>query len=188
MRTLGHILSPWLAALLLSACAVAPTSQAPDGEREEAVAPEPAAPAVDWTAVTRSLAARTAQHGIEVTASPADGIRLIVPAANGFETAQAQLRPELAASLTDLAPVLAEHPSVHAQILGHTDSIGREGYNMLLSRKRARAVRDFLMHAGIDAARLSADGRGEAEPVADNDTPEGRSQNRRVEIRLFVPD
>ncbi len=189
MRKTRHIVFPWLAALLLSACAVAPKSQAPSpaAESPDAAAKGAAAPSFDWSAVTRSLAAETAQHGVEVAESTADGVRLVIPAANGFETAKARLRPALAASLSSIAPVLTRHPAVHAEILGHTDSVGREGYNMLLSRQRARAVRDFLMNAGIDAARLSADGRGETAPVADNDTPEGRSKNRRVEIRLFVP-
>jgi len=142
---------------------------------------------VDWTAVAAGFSDLTTTHGVQITIEPAGGLRLMVPAANGFESASADLRPELESSLAALVPPLKARMDLNAEILGHTDSIGREGYNMLLSRQRARAVRDYLMNAGIDAMRLSADGRGETEPVADNGTPEGRSLNRRVEIRLFVP-
>ncbi len=67
-------------------------------------------------------------------------------------------------------------------IVGHTDSSGAESYNQQLSERRARAVLDELTRLGVPYQRLSATGRGEYEPRADNTTPAGRSQNRRVEI------
>jgi len=180
----ARFLAPCLAALMLSACAVTPpaSTQAPRAEPTR-----PSEPPVDWPAVAAGFSELTAGHGVQITIEPAGGLRLMIPAANGFESASAELRPELESSLDALIAPLKSRTELHAEILGHTDSIGREGYNMLLSRQRARAVRDYLMNAGIDAMRLSADGRGETEPVADNDTPEGRSRNRRVEIRLFSP-
>jgi outer membrane protein OmpA-like peptidoglycan-associated protein len=179
----ARLLAPCLATLVLSACAVTP----PADRGATTTAPtRPAATQLDWAAIANGFSDLTTAHGAQITIEPAGGLRLSIPAADGFESASAELRPELESSLDALVPPLKARLELKAEILGHTDSIGREGYNMLLSRQRARAVRDYLMNAGIDAMRLSADGRGETEPVADNDTPEGRSRNRRVEIRLFV--
>jgi len=184
MRIPAKLLATCVSALVLSACAVTP----PAGDTVSA--PErttPIKPQLDWQAVAASFAGLTASHGVQIATEPDGGLRLTIPAANGFDSASAELQPELTATLDALIAPLQAQPRLNAEILGHTDSIGREGYNMLLSRQRARAVRDYLMNGGIDPMRLHADGRGETEPVADNGTPEGRSQNRRVEIRLFTP-
>ncbi|MBQ9705267.1 MAG: OmpA family protein, partial [Paludibacteraceae bacterium] len=73
-------------------------------------------------------------------------------------------------------------PEVKIRIIGHTDAVGSEESNQRLSEGRAAAVRADLMARGVDASRIEAEGRGETEPVADNDTEEGRSRNRRVEF------
>jgi OOP family OmpA-OmpF porin len=77
---------------------------------------------------------------------------------------------------------LAECPEIRVTITGHTDSIGDEKYNAGLSYRRAEATRQYLVDQGISAGRLEAEGLGESEPVAPNDTSEGRAQNRRVEL------
>jgi len=69
-------------------------------------------------------------------------------------------------------------------IIGHTDSMGSEEYNQGLSERRAQAVKDYMASEGIDAAIIDVSGKGESEPVASNDTDEGRAQNRRVEIHV----
>jgi outer membrane protein OmpA-like peptidoglycan-associated protein len=68
------------------------------------------------------------------------------------------------------------------EVEGHTDSVGTNEYNMTLSENRANAVRDYLVKQGIDAYSIGARGFGEGQPVATNDTAEGRQQNRRVEL------
>jgi len=68
---------------------------------------------------------------------------------------------------------------------GHTDSYGTEEYNMGLSVRRARAVADYLVAGGIDRSRLRVEGYGETQPVASNDTEDGRAQNRRVELSVI---
>jgi len=172
-----------IAALVLSACAVTPkTEQVPT---PKPVAEAPQGP--DWQAIARDFQ-QPGNTRITVETLPGGGLKLVIPAADGFDTAQADLQPDLQRSLDALVAPINAHPELLAHVLGHTDSIGREGYNMVLSRQRARTVQDYLMAAGVAPLRLSSEGRGEMEPVADNDTPEGRSQNRRVEILLHLAE
>jgi OOP family OmpA-OmpF porin len=81
--------------------------------------------------------------------------------------------------------VLDMNPSLKVQIQGHTDSMGSDGYNQTLSEKRAGAVRDYIVSKGISADRLTVKGFGESKPVDTNDTPEGRAQNRRVQLDIM---
>jgi outer membrane protein OmpA-like peptidoglycan-associated protein len=75
---------------------------------------------------------------------------------------------------------LKNFPEVNITIEGYTDSQGSESYNQDLSERRAKSARDYLVRRGVAGTRIQAYGRGEADPVATNDTPEGRAQNRRV--------
>ena len=78
---------------------------------------------------------------------------------------------------------LMENPDVQIEIAGHTDHTGPEAYNQRLSERRAQSVLGHLVAAGVDAGRLTAEGFGESQPIADNGTRDGGAQNRRVEIR-----
>ena len=69
---------------------------------------------------------------------------------------------------------------------GHTDSTGSDEYNLELSRRRAQSVADFLATQNVDFARFSTQGYGKSDPIASNDTPEGRAQNRRVEVAIWA--
>ena len=93
------------------------------------------------------------------------------------------LRPESTPVLEEIRATLAEHVELEVVIEGHTDSQGEDAYNLSLSERRAQAVVAYLVTNGIAESRLSAAGKGETEPVADNDSPEGRAQNRRVVIK-----
>lgn len=104
-----------------------------------------------------------------------------------FETARANLKPGARQRLYQLASFLEAHPDRKVVIEGHTDSRGSESYNEELSQRRSESVQDFLIRSGIDPARITAQGYGEAYPVASNDTPAGRLQNRRVEVYLPTP-
>lgn len=99
-----------------------------------------------------------------------------------FVTNQATLLPIARERLQQVADALAENPHGNITIEGYTDSTGAQALNEELSLKRAEAVRGFLVEHGIDAGRVRAKGYGPARPVADNKTPEGRANNRRVEI------
>ncbi|MCL6607877.1 MAG: OmpA family protein [Geminicoccaceae bacterium] len=99
-----------------------------------------------------------------------------------FDFARADIKPAFAPTLDKLAGVLRKYDRSFATVVGHTDSIGSEAYNQALSLRRAEAVVDALVARGVPAGRLSAAGRGESEPRADNATEAGRQLNRRVEI------
>ena len=81
-----------------------------------------------------------------------------------------------------VATILNQFPEMKIRVEGHTDNIGRAEYNLELSQRRAQAVHDFLDAQGVAAARMSVEGFGLTRPVADNDTPEGRQRNRRVDL------
>ena len=86
-------------------------------------------------------------------------------------------------SLNEVADLMKEN-NFDLKLSGYTDNTGKAEYNLELSRRRANAVKQYLVDKGIDAGRLSADGFGIANPVADNSTPQGRAQNRRVELEI----
>jgi len=102
-----------------------------------------------------------------------------------FETGKADLKPGAAERLRPLAQYLSANPDVKVRIDGHTDAQGSDSYNQDLSERRAQAIRTALSSMGVDPARVQAIGHGEATPLADNRTPTGRQQNRRVEITLM---
>lgn len=99
-----------------------------------------------------------------------------------FATGKSDLRSGATANLDRLATFLNEYPKRTASIEGFTDSRGSEEFNQALSQSRAESVKRYLEGRGIDSARLSASGRGENAPVADNESAAGRQQNRRVEV------
>lgn len=107
--------------------------------------------------------------------------KVSLPGVN-FDFAKATIRPDGEKVLGEWEARLEQCSDVHVAIHGFTDSIGSEAYNLKLSQRRADAVRDFLVKKGVSASRLTTKGFGKADPVASNDTPEGRAQNRRVEL------
>lgn len=99
-----------------------------------------------------------------------------------FATNRVNILPQSEEAMEGLARFLTENPSVSIRIIGHTDDVGTERSNQILSEGRASSVRMELIRRGIDAARIESEGKGESEPVADNATDEGRALNRRVEF------
>jgi OOP family OmpA-OmpF porin len=83
-----------------------------------------------------------------------------------------------------VADILTKRPNFNIEVRGYTDSRGNDDYNLGLSQRRADAVRDYLVEKGTPAERLTAVGLGEADPIADNDTEEGRALNRRVALEF----
>ena len=100
-----------------------------------------------------------------------------------FHTESAQLTASSTAKLDQAVMILKRHPDLVVEVAGHTDSRGKESYNQGLSERRAKAVLEYLVAHGANRDKLSANGYGESQPVADNSTEEGRTANRRVELR-----
>jgi outer membrane protein OmpA-like peptidoglycan-associated protein len=104
-----------------------------------------------------------------------------------FTSGQADLKTGASSHLEKLVAFLDKYPDRAVAIEGYTDSVGSEEYNQGLSQRRAESVESYLTGQGIDAARLSASGKGESDPVAGNDSAAGRQQNRRVEVIISAP-
>jgi outer membrane protein OmpA-like peptidoglycan-associated protein len=100
-----------------------------------------------------------------------------------FDTGSERIRPESTPTLKEIGAMLTDHPELKLTIEGHTDNVGSAESNQALSEKRAAAVRQFLIDSyQVDGARLQARGLGQTRPAGSNDTPEGRQNNRRVEL------
>jgi outer membrane protein OmpA-like peptidoglycan-associated protein len=104
-----------------------------------------------------------------------------------FDFDKAELKPEARRQLGVVLQALREQPALQVQIVGHTDSVGSDDYNLRLSQRRAESVATYLGQQGVPRQNIKADWRGEREPVASNATAAGRAQNRRVEITLSPP-
>lgn len=105
-----------------------------------------------------------------------------------FDFNKYTIRPESMPKVVQFAEYLKANPGTHVKIIGYTDSIGSREYNQVLSEKRAESVMKQLIELGVSPERLSAEGRGESEPVASNSTAEGRALNRRIEVKLSYDD
>src|SRR4029077_1091089 len=101
-----------------------------------------------------------------------------------FKTGSYELLAGARERLAQVSGIVMAYPGLHLDVEGHTDSVGSDEYNLQLSQKRAQAVRDYLVQQGIPESAIAFRGLGKSAPVATNDTPEGRQQNRRVELVL----
>ncbi|MFC2123985.1 LamG-like jellyroll fold domain-containing protein [Bacteroidota bacterium] len=102
-----------------------------------------------------------------------------------FESAKADLKTESFNELNRILPLFEDYPNLKIEIAGHTDWIGSDKANQALSDRRANSVREYFISQGVDTEKIVAKGYGEKEPVADNETDEGRAMNRRVEFRIL---
>lgn len=99
-----------------------------------------------------------------------------------FDTGSYTLKPGAREKLAKISGIVLAHPGLNLQIEGHTDSVGGDEFNQSLSERRADSVRDFLAEQGVPGSSITARGFGKTQPVASNDTAEGRQRNRRVEL------
>lgn len=131
----------------------------------------------------RALRAAAQDTQIEITRQ-GNEIALNLPENISFDFNSAVVRPELRAELQEVAGVLREYNSTVIGVYGHTDNVGSAAVNERLSLQRAEAVAGTLESFGVPRARMMTRGFGYTQPVASNDTPEGRARNRRVELRI----
>ncbi|RYG13064.1 MAG: OmpA family protein, partial [Caulobacteraceae bacterium] len=113
-----------------------------------------------------------------------DNLVLRMPSDVTFASNQSSINGRFNATLDDVAAVLNRYDQSTIDIIGHADSDGADDYNLNLSRERASSVARYLVSRNVLADRLYVDGRGESAPIATNATPEGKAQNRRVEILI----
>lgn len=135
----------------------------------------------------QELASERAANQIEIERVRDDLLKLTLDSEVSFDYDSAAIKPAFQPSLTKLANVLAKYDRNQVTVVGHTDSTGSDAYNQGLSVRRAEAVVSELVSRGVPPSMLQADGVGESQPRADNDTESGRQLNRRVEI-LIQPD
>lgn len=116
-----------------------------------------------------------------------DGIVVTFDETSGvyFATDKYNINQQSQTTLNKLAGVLSEYPDTNILVVGHTDSVGSEDYNMTLSKNRAYAVTNYLQGKGLSSGRFTTNWFGESQPMHDNSTAEGRSKNRRVNIAIL---
>ncbi len=113
-----------------------------------------------------------------------DSIILVMPGNITFNTASSNISAHFYDVLNSVSMVINKYEKTYVDIYGYTDSVGQAAYNMTLSQQRADSVSQYLQTRQVLRQRISTRGEGKSNPIASNETPEGRAQNRRVEIRL----
>jgi outer membrane protein OmpA-like peptidoglycan-associated protein len=132
----------------------------------------------------KELTQRLRASGVSVTRVGND-IILNMPGNVTFATDSSDINAKFYEVLNSVAVVLKEYDKTLIDVTGHTDSTGSDQYNLELSQRRAQSVSSYLIGQGLNGQRFYVVGAGESQPIADNNTPAGREQNRRVEIRLM---
>ena len=133
----------------------------------------------------KQLKEQTAGSGVDVTETDGGQAILVnLPDGVTFDVGSSTLKPAFRDTLDKVAQSLIEYPNSLVDVYGHTDSTGSDSFNQNLSENRARTVMNYLISRGVPAARLRSQGFGETMPVASNNTADGRTRNRRVEIKI----
>lgn len=129
----------------------------------------------------------TAGTGVEVSKTADNQLKLEVPGDFSFDTGRADIKPNMRPILDRFASTLNENKATEVRVVGHTDSTGSDAVNDPLSVNRASSTRNYLASRGVASTRISIDGRGARDPIASNETADGRARNRRVEIFVGEP-
>ena len=135
----------------------------------------------------KAMEQATQGTNVEVTRTQDNQLKINIPNDISFDVGSAAIKPQLRAVLDPFVSSLQGDPSAQITIVGHTDSTGSDAFNNKLSIERADSVRDYIVTRGVAAGRVATAGRGDREPIADNNTEAGRAKNRRVEIFLREP-
>jgi len=129
------------------------------------------------------LRRQTAGTGVDVYRQ-GDELVLRMPSGITFPVDRYDIQPQFQSTLDQVSQTLAAYNQTNIDVLGHTDSTGSDAYNQSLSERRAQAVAAYLTGHGVERVRIATHGYGETQPIGSNETEEGRSQNRRVEIKV----
>ncbi|MCP5419045.1 MAG: OmpA family protein [Gammaproteobacteria bacterium] len=133
-------------------------------------------------AFDQALAEERGRYNMEIQRLEDGSIKLDIPSEVSFDFNKADIKPAFTPTLDKVANLLQEYNQTNIEIIGYTDSVGSESYNMELSRRRAESVAGYLSARGVAPQRLQTVGRGESDPRASNATEAGRQLNRRVEM------
>lgn len=135
----------------------------------------------------RAMESAAQGTGVAVTRTPDNQLKLDIPSDISFDVGRADIKPQMRPVLDRFAQNLNGYPATTVRIVGHTDNTGSDAINDPLSINRAASTRDYLVSRNVAPSRITIDGRGEREPIADNSTARGRAMNRRVEIFVGEP-
>lgn len=130
----------------------------------------------------RQLAAEAARAELRITRLAGDALKVGVASDASFAFGKSDLNSTAQATFGKIASILKDYDKTVIHVVGHTDSVGSDSYNMGLSQQRAQAVLNQLTANGVLLERVRTEGRGEREPIASNETAQGRAANRRVDI------
>ena len=130
----------------------------------------------------QQMEAATQGTGVVVTQTQDNQLKLDIPSDISFATNRSDIQSNFQPILEKFAESLRNNPDTDVRIVGHTDSTGSDAINNPLSLDRATSARNFITARGVNGARIAVEGRGSREPIASNESAEGRSKNRRVEI------
>lgn len=138
-------------------------------------------------ALVGALAGAAFANEIDVEEQPDGSVRLKIPGSVMFASGQSSLSPGFQDTLTRVTTTVRKYCGVTVRAVGHTDNVGSPASNQALSEARARSVVRFMQAQGFDGTRLSSAGQGQGSPIANNQSEEGRQQNRRVEVFVRPP-
>ena len=180
--------STWGTAIGAATCAVIGSTQSSKGALVGGLAGDAIGGGVGYylDAQAAELRAELVSTGVQVVETD-DSIRLIMPGNITFKTDSADINSSFYSVLNSVAKVLNKYSNSTVLVSGHTDSTGSAAYNLDLSKSRAQSVASYLEGQGVKASRFEVLGMGSSNPIASNSSAEGRSQNRRVEIKI-VPN
>ena len=130
----------------------------------------------------REMEQATQGTGIGVSQTADNQLKLDIPSDISFDTGRSDIKSNFAQVLDRFAGSLRDNQNTNVRIVGHTDSTGTDAINNPLSVERATSTRNYLTSRGVGGSRIQVEGKGSYQPITSNDTAEGRSRNRRVEI------
>ena len=130
----------------------------------------------------KNLAKEIQAGEAKVERMPNDVVRVTMTSQTAFDTNSSNIKPGFETTMNKIADVVVRYGKTSLTVVGHTDNVGSNDYNQKLSERRAHAVAQYLEGKKVDPIRLGVSGKGEAQPIASNNSESGRQQNRRVEI------
>lgn len=146
-----------------------------------------AAAGYNWNLIKEKLGMDTKGTAVKLTEQKDGSLKVNVPGEVSFASGSSTVTPDLFPTLNKIATTLNAHPETRVTVVGYSDSVGGAEANRELSLRRAESVANYLGQRGVARSRMTVEGRGELDPVADNATEAGRAENRRVEMLIQSP-